>query len=220
MSLFEMQNVSFSSRTTDIIRNVNLSFEEGSSAVFIGQSGCGKSTLLKLLAGILVPSEGRVLYNGKDIELMTDAENREFRKNCAFVFQDSALWANQNIFQNLCLPLEVHYPKMKKKELLLAVQEVCRMINYNKSLKLRPSDLSAGEQKMIAFARAIICKPKVLFVDELTSGLDEKNVDLVVSLLHNFADEGNSLFYISHGMAFISEFPAKMIHVENGRIVK
>ena len=218
MSFLEAKNLSFSSRSGEIIHDVSLSIEKGSSTVFIGHSGSGKSTLLKLVAGLLVPSSGTMLFEGKDIELMSDTENENFRKRSAFVFQDSALWANQTIFQNLSLPLELHFPKMKYEERLSTVQEICSMVNFTKALELRPANLSAGEQKLVAFARAMICKPELLFLDEVTASLDKKNVERVITLLHEFVEQGNTLVYVSHNSTMIAEFQGKMIYIEDGKV--
>lgn len=216
MPLLKLDDVHFSSRKKEIIRGVSLEIEKSSTTVLIGQSGSGKSTLLKLIAGILVPTGGRVLFDGKDIDSMTMAQNRLFRKKCAFVFQDSALWANQNIFQNLSIPLQVHYPKLSFDERLCEVKKLCAMVNYNRSLELRPIDLSAGEQKRIAFARAMSCTPEVLFLDELTASMDRRGMELVMSLLHDFVEKGNTLVYVTHTSSFIAEFPGKMIQIEEG----
>ena len=216
MAVLTVEDVKFSSRKQEIIKGVSLEVERGTTTVLIGKSGCGKSTLLKLMAGILVPSEGRVLYEGVDIEEMTNAQNKEFRKKSAFVFQDSALWANQDIYHNLSIPLQVHFPKMTYEERDLAVQGICAMVNFSRPLTLRPVDLSAGEQKRIAFARAMSCGPEILFLDEITASMDRRGMELIMNLLHNFVDQGNTLIYVSHNASFISEFPGTMIHVEDG----
>lgn len=216
MALLTVEDVKFSSRTQEIIKGVSMEIEKGSTTVLIGKSGCGKSTLLKLLAGILVPSEGRVLFDGHDIETMTNAQNKEFRRRSAFVFQDAALWANQDIYHNLSIPLQVHFPKMSHEERLFAVQGICAMVNYSRPLTLRPVDLSAGEQKRIAFARAMSCGPEILFLDEITASMDRRGMELIMNLLHNFVDQGNTLVYVSHNATFITEFPGNMIYVEDG----
>ncbi len=216
MALLTVEDVKFSSRTQEIIKGVSMEIEKGSTTVLIGKSGCGKSTLLKLLAGILVPSEGRVLFDGHNIETMTNAQNKEFRRRSAFVFQDAALWANQDIYHNLSIPLQVHFPKMSHEERLFAVQGICAMVNYSRPLTLRPVDLSAGEQKRIAFARAMSCGPEILFLDEITASMDRRGMELIMNLLHNFVDQGNTLVYVSHNATFITEFPGNMIYVEDG----
>ena len=130
--LFDVQNVSFSSNHLDIVKNVSLQIEKGTVTGILGKSGSGKTTLAKLVSGILVPTGGKVLFEGKDIQTMTKQRNLNFRRRCAFVFQNSALWANQNILQNLMLPLDLHYRKMTMEEKNMSVQSVCAMVNFTR----------------------------------------------------------------------------------------
>lgn len=216
--LFETQNVEFHSRTSQIIKGISLSIDQGEVAGLTGKSGSGKSTLLKLIAGIYVPTGGKVLYNGKDIQSMSNAQNLAFRKNCAFVFQDSALLANQDIQQNLSLPLTTHNPKMKAAERLERINEVCSLVNFDRPLNLRPVDLSMGEQKKVAFARALINKPEVLFLDECTESLDRKGASVIMNLLKNFIAQKKTVIYVSHSSSFISELGGKVFVVDEGKL--
>lgn len=218
MSLFRLEDVTFNSHTSPIVNGVSLEIEKGTATAFLGRSGGGKSTLLKLIAGILVPSSGHVYFEDTDIGTMTESQNLAFRRRCSFVFQDSALWANQDILQNLSLPLQIHYPEMSPQDIKFAVQGICAMVSYTRSLSLRPSDLSTGEQKRIAFARAMICGPEVLFLDECTESLDQKGADTIINLLHNFLASGNTVIYVSHNGSFIKEFPGTFHIIEDGRL--
>lgn len=219
MNVLEMQNVSFSSSTSKIINDVNLSIQEGTITEIYGASGGGKSVLLKLLAGILVPSSGRVLYYGKDIENMSHTEDLKFRKNCAFVFQNSALWSNQTIGQNIMLPLQIHFPKMNAEERNERIKKICQKVEYTKSLNLRPSDISDGEQKKVALARAMVIEPKVLFLDECTLSLDDHSAEVVMAGLHEYVDSGNTIIYISHNEKFRWEFPGYMYELYDGQAI-
>jgi len=218
MSLFKVDKVSFISNTTSIINGISLEIEKGTTTALLGRSGGGKSTLLKLIAGILVPSSGHVYFNGTDTGQMSEEQNMAFRRRCSFVFQDSALWANQDILQNLSLPLQIHYPEMSAFDRKFTVQSICAMVNYTRSLSLRPADLSTGEQKRIAFARAMVCGPEVLFLDECTESLDTKGTGTLVNLLHNFLAQGNTIIYVSHNSAFIKEFPGTIYIIDDGHI--
>lgn len=216
--LFEAQNVEFRSRTTQIIKGISLSIEKGTVAGFTGRSGSGKSTLLKLIAGIYVPTGGKVFYSGTDIQAMTNAQNLEFRRKCSFVFQDSALLANQDILQNLSLPLTTHFPKMKQNERLERIKEVCSLVNFDRPLNLRPVDLSMGEQKKVAFARALINKPECLFLDECTESLDRRGGSVIMGILKEFIKNGNTVIYVSHSSSFITEIGGKLFAVDEGKL--
>ena len=195
-----------------------MKIEKSSVTALVGRSGCGKSTLLKLIAGILVPTGGRVLYKGRNIQLMNGRQNKSFRKNCAFVFQDSALWANQDIQQNLNLPLQTHHPEMSQTERMDRIMEICSLVKYKRSLHLRPADLSMGEQKKIAFARALINNPNLLFLDECTESLDRRAVDVRMELLKKIVDEGKTVVYVSHNSEFITSMGGNMYVIEEGSI--
>ena len=128
MSLLEMKNVSFIDNTTQVISDTSLSIEKGSVTALLGESGGGKSTVLKLLAGIVIPTKGNIFYNGKELSKMSKKENLDFRKNSAFMFQNSALWANQNIYQNMELPLKIHFPQMSEEEIDVKIKETLKKI--------------------------------------------------------------------------------------------
>ncbi|MCI5829837.1 MAG: ABC transporter ATP-binding protein [Treponema sp.] len=219
MSLFNIENIEFYTQTNvPIIKGVSFDIEKGTTVQFDGKSGSGKSTLLKISAGIIVPTKGSVKFEGKDIHSMNSAQTKAFRKRTAFIFQDSALWANQNIMQNLMIPLQILYPEMPAKEKMETIKAICHTLNYERSLELRPADLSMGEQKKVAFARAMVLKPEILFLDEVTESLDVKVVDIVFQLLHDFIDNGGTVIYISHNPTFVKEFPARKIKIKEGII--
>jgi len=218
MALFDVKNLCFSQNGKTIVDNVNVEIEKGSVTGFLGKSGCGKTTLIKLISGILVPTAGKSLFEGHDIQTMNKSHNLDFRRRCSFIFQDSALWANQDIMQNLILPLKIHYPKMPPEQMKQEIEELCQMVHFLRPLNLRPADLSVGEQKKVAFARSLITKPEILFLDEVTSGLDISASDRIMELLQKFLDEGNTMVYVSHNSDFIKNFQGTLHIVEDGKI--
>lgn len=206
MALLEMKEVTFSAGEVTPVKDVSISIEEGTVTAFLGTPGSGKSTVLKLLAGLITPTHGKILYNEKDIFSLTKKETLAFRKRAAFMFQDSALWANQDIFHNLELPLQIHFPNMSPKEKKDRIEEITNLIGYHKPLTNRPAALSIGEQKRIGFARTLICQPDILFLDEPTESLDEATVELFVSILKTFCEQKKTLIYVSHDSDFIRTF--------------
>ena len=218
MELFSVEDVRFQSSTGIVVDGVSLSVKAGGVTGFMGRSGSGKSTLLKLVAGVLVPSGGRVLFHGRDIQEMGDSVNKVFRRRCGFVFQDSALWANQTIMQNLELPLQSHFPRMDKAARVRRIREVCGVLGYEKNLFIRPIDLSMGEQKLIAFARAFVMRPKVLFLDECTESLDEGSAAQIVELVEKFIDNKGTVLYVSHNKAFMQRIGGTIFELEAGKL--
>ena len=215
--IIELKNVTFTAQTMTIVSDFSFLFEEGKTTAIIGPSGSGKSTVLKLAAGLLVPSNGEICFRGKDIFDMNRQENLDFRREAAMVFQDSALWANQNLNQILELPLRTHFPAMPLAERNDRINEVLRQVGYKRALNIRPSQLSMGEQKLIGFARALMCKPKLLFLDEWTESMDESAVQRVNRVLYNHMQAQNTVIFVSHDLRFIKTLADTIILIAEGK---
>ncbi|MDR0290550.1 MAG: ATP-binding cassette domain-containing protein [Treponema sp.] len=216
--IIEMNNVCFSAQGHKLVNNVSFNFEEGMATALVGPSGGGKSTVLKLAAGLFPPDEGEVLFRGKDIARMGRQENLLFRREAAVVFQDSALWANQTLFQILELPLQVHFPSMSKDEREKRIESVVAEVGYKRELGIRPDQLSMGEQKLIAFARALICRPRLLFLDEWTESLDQNSSDRLVGMVKVLKADGVSIILVSHNMPIIRDLADIAVMILGGQI--
>ena len=216
--VIELKNVTFSAQDKAIVQDFSCTFEEGKCTALIGPSGSGKSSVLKLAAGILVPTDGTVNYKGKDVFSMNRQENLDFRKESSMVFQDSALWANQSLYQILELPLRIHFPSMPAKERSSRIDEVIRQVGYKRELGIRPSQLSMGEQKLIGFARAMMCRPRLLFLDEWTESMDESAVQKVNRLLRNHIQEQKTVIFVSHDFRYIKELADCIILITQGEL--
>lgn len=215
--VLELQAVRFHAQDKRIVEDLDLVFQPNKTYALIGPSGGGKSTALKLAAGLLVPTGGKVLYNGRDIFTFSRQENLTFRKEAAFVFQDSALWANQNLSQILDLPLKIHFPRMNLKARRERARAVVSEVGYLKSLEVRPSQLSMGEQKLIAFSRALVCDPSVLFLDEWTESLDDSAARRLVSIVKKRKEAGTTVLFISHNMRIIRELADHIYVIVDGK---
>jgi len=218
MEILSLKDISFSSQNNQIIQNVNLAIEEGVSTALVGPSGCGKSTLLKLAAGLIIPTSGEICYKGSNIAAMSRTRNLEFRRESAFVFQDSALWANQSLQQSMELPLKIHFPDMTAKERQRRIDEVINTVGYKRSLDIRPANLSMGEQKLIAFGRAILCRPKLFFLDEWTESLDDNAANRLISLVKERKLNNNTIIFISHNIEIIRELAEEVIILVGGTV--
>ena len=218
MSILKMINVCFEDGGQKIIDNISHYIEPSTVTAFLGKPGSGKSTALKLLAGLITPTSGNVTFEDKNIQAMNHKQNEEFRKRAAFMFQDSALWANQDIIHNLELPLILHYPEMSASERKNKIKQITELVEFSKPLILRPAALSIGEQKKISFARALICDPEILFLDEPTESIDEKTEDLFISILKDFIAQNKTVVYVSHDNYLINSFLCDKIYFEDGEI--
>jgi ABC-type lipoprotein export system ATPase subunit len=218
--IIELDDVSFSAQNQHIVSDFSHQFEEGKTTALVGPSGSGKSTVLKLAAGLLVPNAGEVIFRDQDISSMNRQENLAFRLEASMVFQDSALWANQNLHQILELPLRVHFPQMQKKERDDRIRSVAAEVGYRRDLFIRPAQLSMGEQKLIAFARAIICRPKLLFLDEWTESLDESASQRLMRLVTKHQQENKSVIFVSHDFRIIRNMADYVIMIIDGKFTQ
>ena len=217
-AIIEMKDVTFQAQNYLIVKNFSYSFEEGKTTVLVGPSGSGKSTVLKLCAGILVPVSGRVFFKDKNVFDMNQSENLAFRKQGAMVFQDSALWANQSLYQNLEIPLRLHFPWMKTIERENRIHSVLSDVGYKRDLSIRPSQLSIGEQKLIAFARAMICQPSVLFLDEWTESLDDSSAQRLINLVRRYQAENNTVILVSHDFRIVKSLADYILMILEGQL--
>jgi len=216
-AVVELKNITFSAQDQDIVRDFSYAFEEGKSTALVGPSGSGKSTVLKLAAGLLVPNQGVASFRDRNIFTMNRQETLDFRKEAAMVFQDSALWANQSLYQILELPLRIHFPKMSLAEREKRIHEVLEEVGYRRSLSIRPFQLSMGEQKLIAFARALMCRPKVLFLDEWTESLDDSSGHRLVRLVQQHQQEQKTVIFVSHDFRIIKNLADYIIMIVGGK---
>jgi ABC-type multidrug transport system ATPase subunit len=215
--IIELKNVSFSAQDRLIIDDFSFEFEEGKATAMVGPSGCGKSTVLKLAAGILVPTSGEINYKGREIHEMNHQENLAFRQEAAMVFQDSALWANQNLYQILELPLQIHFPQMPAAERRRRIQEVMQDVGYRRDIFIRPSQLSMGEQKLIGFARAWICGPTLLFLDEWTESLDDSGVNRLIRLVERKKKKKNTVIFVCHDFRIVKALSDYILMIMDGK---
>jgi len=190
----------------DILRDVSFALSEGRASFFMGAAGSGKSALLKTAAGLRPADSGEILYRGKSLAHLSRKEEAQFRRKSAFVFQDGALWANQSLFDNLALPVRVHEPGSSPAEVERAVRRVVELVGYEEDLKARPSDLSSGERRLIALARALILDPELLFMDEPFANLDEAASERVVGLVAALKERGRSLVVVTSRSDLVGRF--------------
>ncbi len=156
-----MDGVSFSYGKREVLKDVRLGLEQGSSYALIGKSGSGKSTLLNLLAGFLMPDRGTVEVNGRAI--------RKPRRETAFLFQELGLFPWQTVTEAVSMPLRL---KGRKKGMETAVTELLREMGLESHRDKYPQELSGGERQRVALARTLIGEPDLLLMDEPTSALD------------------------------------------------
>jgi ABC-type multidrug transport system ATPase subunit len=216
-TMVELRDVYFSTQDVPVVQGLSFKVEEGMSLALAGPSGGGKSTALKLAAGLLIPTGGEALFRGRNIAGMTRAQNLVFRRESAVVFQDSALWSNQDLYQCLELPLRIHFPKMSPEDRKRRDAEVLGDVGYKKDIHIRPAMLSMGEQKLIGFARSMILRPRLLFLDEWTESLDDSSADRLMALVEKLREEKRTIVFVSHDFRIIKNLADHIIMIGGGK---
>jgi len=197
-TLIELRGIRVTNQDYNILQDINLRIPNGKSTFILGPTGSGKSTLLKVIAGLTVPDAGHVAIMGRDYHKMTNHEHRLLRRMAGFVFQDGALWANQSVFNNLFVPLQFHDPDIRHQDASERIKTMLARVGYNDSVQIRPSNLSTGEQKLIAFARSLILEPSLLFLDEPTSFIDETAEKRILGILDEFRKARKTMVAVSN----------------------
>ena len=215
--IVELKNVTFLAQNRLIVKDFSHQFEEGKTTALVGPSGSGKSTVLKLSAGLLVANSGEISFRGKNLYSMNRKEILDFRREASMVFQDSALWANQSLYNILELPLRIHFPQMSPSERGDRIQMVLHEVGYKRDTSIRPSQLSMGEQKLIAFARAMMCKPKLLFLDEWTESLDDSAAQRLVHLVERHQREQSTVIFVSHDFRIVKSLADHILMILGGQ---
>ncbi|HEQ71073.1 MAG TPA: ATP-binding cassette domain-containing protein [Spirochaetia bacterium] len=216
----ELKNVVVYSNDYRVLDDVSLTIPAGQFTLILGPTGCGKSTLLKVIAGILIPDKGQVLIEGREYSAYTEKELIAIRRRNGFVFQDSALWANKSILENLSLPLHFHFPELLQSQIEERVTAVLDEITLLDSLHLRPAQLSTGEQKMVSFRRALITDPDVIFLDEPTASVDLSMRRKMMRVLWREKQRHATMVAVTHDAEILSLFTDYLVVLKQGRLLQ
>ena len=172
-----------------MLKNISTVFEDGITNLIIGQSGSGKTVLMKNLVGLLEPTSGQVLYDGRDFVGMSKQEKVQMRREMGMIFQSAALFDSLTVLENVMFPLDM-FSSMTFRERQRRAQECLERVNLTEDAHRKyPGEISGGMQKRVAIARAIVLQPKYLFCDEPNSGLDPKTSLVIDELLHSITHE-------------------------------
>lgn len=217
--IIELRDVHAVRGEYEALRGVSLALPEGEASFLMGGAGSGKSVLLKTAAGIRLPSEGEVLYKGASLARMSAREEAAFRRDSGFAFQDSALWANQSLFDNLALPARVHEPGWGKAEVERAARRAAELVGFEDDLRARPAELSAGERQLIGLARALVLDPPLVFMDDPAANLDEEAAERVLGIIAALKERGRSLAIVSSSSDCVSRFADRVIALKDGHVI-
>ncbi|MDA0676727.1 MAG: ABC transporter ATP-binding protein [Chloroflexi bacterium] len=200
--LIEVKNVSraFKLGSEDVyaVKNVSMTIQRQSFVTLVGRSGSGKTTLLNLLAGLDHPTEGQILFEGKDLANLSEKEVIQMRRNrIGVVFQSFALLPLLSAYENVELPLRI--AGLSARERSQRTEEALDMVGLTRRAKHRPFELSGGEQQRISIARAVGIKPDIILADEPTGELDSANAGHIFGLFQEMShDRGMTIVATTH----------------------
>jgi phospholipid/cholesterol/gamma-HCH transport system ATP-binding protein len=214
--MIEVKHLYKSFEDKDVLKDINTVFEDGKTNLIIGQSGSGKTVLMKNLVGLLDPTKGQVLYDGRDFVQLSKHEKVMMRREMGMIFQSAALFDSLTVLENVMFPLDM-FSSMTLRERIHRAKECLERVNLKDADEKFPGEISGGMQKRVAIARAIALNPKYLFCDEPNSGLDPKTSLVIDDLLHSITQEYNMTTIINtHDMNSVMGIGENIIFIYEG----
>lgn len=203
----------------DALKNINLTINDGDIYGIIGMSGAGKSTLVRCINMLERPTGGQVIIDGKNMELLSDKELREARRDITMIFQSFNLLMQRNCLKNVCFPMEL--AGVKKAEAEKRAMELLELVGLPDKAKAYPAQLSGGQQQRVAIARALATNPKVLLCDEATSALDPNTTHSILSLIRDINKKlGITVVIITHQMSVVEEVCTHVAILDRGEVAE
>ena len=192
MGFLEINNVTKSYGSVEVLHDIDIQVDEGEFLVLVGPSGCGKSTLLNIIAGLESLSSGDIAINDRIVNQVHPSN-----RNIAMVFQSYALYPNMTVAQNITFGLEMH--KVPKAERDKALSEVAKLLQIESLLSRKPGQLSGGQRQRVAMGRALVRNPDVFLFDEPLSNLDAKlRVDMRTEIKKLHQKLKKTIVYVTH----------------------
>ncbi|MEP2029830.1 MAG: ABC transporter ATP-binding protein [Paracoccaceae bacterium] len=212
MTALKLENVCKSFGSVEVLKNIDLTVEEGEFVVFVGPSGCGKSTLLRVIAGLEDATEGTVAIGGNIVNNTPPA-----KRGIAMVFQSYALYPHLSVRDNMSLGLKQE--KQPASVIEERVAKAIQMLDLDSYVDRRPSDLSGGQRQRVAIGRAIVREPELFLFDEPLSNLDaalRMNTRIEIADLHRTLSA--SMIYVTHDQTEAMTLADKIVVLRDGRV--
>ena len=199
-----------------VLKNVNLTVEQGEYLAIMGPSGSGKTTLMNLIGCLDVPTSGVMELDGKDLKDLSDDRLADIRnKHIGFVFQSFHLLPKMDALENVALPLL--YAGVPLKERKARAEEALKAVGLEERIHFLPNQLSGGQCQRVAIARAMVTKPALLLADEPTGALDTKAGNQIMEIFRNLSREGMTIIMITHEQS-IADCADKIYYILDGEL--
>jgi len=215
--MIQINNISVQFDKYVALDKVTFEIQEGEFLYLVGSSGAGKTTLFRLIYMDILPTEGNIEIGHFNSLKITKKDIPYLRRKIGIVFQDFKLLEDRNIFENVAYVLQVI--NTKKKEINRKVMKVLTEVGLHNKRHEKPLNLSGGEQQRVAIARALVNDPIIILADEPTGNLDHDTSLEILQLLIDINKKGTAVLTATHNMNLVKAFPAKIISLENGKMV-
>lgn len=215
--MIEVKNVFMNFEGKQVLNDINTSFVPGKINMVIGSSGSGKTVLLKCVVGLLQPTKGDIIYDGRNFTKLDYYAKKDIRHEIGMLFQGGALFNSLTVEENVGFPLKM-FTKNTPKEITDRVNFCLERVNLSKVNHLFPSEISGGMQKRVGIARAIVMNPKYMFCDEPNSGLDPKTSRVIDQLIKEITVEFKTTTILnSHDMTSVFNIADKVVFIHEGK---
>jgi len=203
-----------------ILDNVSLAVERGKTTVIIGPSGCGKTVLIKHMIVLLRPTAGQVYFKGKRVDNLDEDSLYKIRTHFGYLFQSGALFDSYTVAENVMFPILQHVKVVNRSQVEETVKAKLAMVGMDGFQNFYPANLSGGQQKRVALARAIALNPELILYDEPTTGLDPIRSDIINELVLKLQRElGETTVVVTHDMSSAYKIADRIVMLHHGRII-
>ena len=217
--MIEMMNVTKKyNKGITAINNLSIQIKDGEFVYVVGPSGAGKSTFIKMMYREEKATKGRIRVGKYDLMKIKDRQIPFLRRYVGVVFQDFKLLQNKTVYENVAYAMEVI--EKSPREIKRRVQEVLELVNLKHRIDNFPNELSGGEQRRVAIARAIVNTPGILIADEPTGNLDPDTSMEIMDILERINEQGTTIVMATHNSQIVNEKKHRVIAIENGQIVR
>jgi len=218
--MLEVKNLTKMFGSNVVLDNISLTIEKGKTIVVIGPSGCGKTVLVKHLIVLLRPNSGEVYFKDRRIDNLNENELNKIRTHYGFLFQGGALFDSLSVTENIIFPIRQHCKITNWREIEELVKAKLAMVGLDGFQQFYPANLSGGQRKRVALARAIALNPEIILYDEPTTGLDPIRSDVINELVRKLQKElGVTSIVVTHDMKSAYKIADRIVMLHNGKII-
>lgn len=218
--MIHMKNIKkvYEDTNTIALENINLDIKKGEFVFLVGPSGAGKSTFIKMLLREVVPDEGILTVNGRDVMRMKDKDVPYLRRGLGVIFQDYRLLPDKTVYENVAFAMQVI--EAPRRLMQRNVNNVLEIVGLRDKYNCFPNQLSGGEQQRVAIARAIVNNPTILIADEPTGNLDPETSWGIMDIFLKINAAGTTILMATHDKNIVDIMRRRVIAIEDGHIVR